>query len=123
MTGDTISSQTPPENLKIQSLVILTKHLEEEEEVGAIPLMHVTQYDWHQIHDTWLNDAMKSKLGITEGIGWLYFSNISTTPRPQQNRKIHPMPMRAVRVQYDVQLKVQESTDPVEQMRSTALQP
>jgi len=50
-----------------QMLTIMTsdpRHSKEE----SLPLK-VTYYDWHRIHETWLNDIMKEKLGVKEGLG------------------------------------------------------
>jgi len=109
-----MTSQTNTEKSKTQTLVIMNKHPDKaNEKVAVILPLQVTSYYWNWIHDTWLNNIMKSNLGVIEGIGRLYFPNISTNPRPQQNRKIHPSPTRAFGVRYDMRLKVKESMDPV----------
>jgi len=73
--------------------------------------------DWHRIHDKWINDVIKEQLGETEDIGCLDFPNIITTPRLQQARKIHPTPMQAFGIRYNIRLKVQESVNPVAEAR------
>jgi len=35
-------------------------------------------YDWHQIHNKWLNNIMKDKLGVMEDLGRMDFPNIHT---------------------------------------------
>jgi len=79
--------------------------------------LQVTYYDWHQIHDKWLNDIMKDKLGVMEGLGRMDFPSIHTTARLLQVWKIHLTPTRAFWVKYDICIKVQESTDLVAEAR------
>jgi len=66
------------------------------------PLVKVVPHDWHCIHDTWLHNTMKAKLGISEGLGWLQFPNITTTLQLQQTHKIHPLSTRAFGLCYDI---------------------
>ncbi len=79
----------------------------------------MTYYNWHQIHDRWMNDVMKEQLGETEGLGRRDFPNIYTTARLLQVWKIHPLPTRAFGVRYGVHIhiKVQESIDPLAEAR------
>jgi len=101
---------------KTQVLTVTTHNPDAKEWEEDQP-MKVSHYDWNWIHEKWLNDMMREQLGETKDIGQLDFPNITTTPQLQQTRKIHPAPTRAFRVRYDVQLKVQESTDPVAEAR------
>jgi len=50
-----------------QMLMIMTSDPRHSEEESA-PLK-VTYYDWHRIHKAWLNNVMKEKLGVKEGLG------------------------------------------------------
>ncbi len=94
-----------------QVLMITTLDPDNQDTETPLQVMH---YNWHHIHDKWLNDIMKDKLGITEGLSRLELP----APRPQEQvRKIHPTPTQAFIIRYDVHIKVQESTDPLSEAR------
>jgi len=57
----TVESQAPK-----QMLTIMTSDPRQSDEESA-PLK-VTYYNWHRIHKIWLNDIMKEKLGVKEGL-------------------------------------------------------
>jgi len=68
---DNLKKQEPDKADEIdkpkQMLTITTSspRLCEEE----VPPLKVTYYNWQRIHETWLNDVMKEKLGVKEGLG------------------------------------------------------
>ncbi len=66
-------------------------------------------YDWNCLHDKWLNDVMKDKLRVMEGLGRMDFPNIQTMARPHQVQKILPTTTRAFRVHYDIVSKYKKA--------------
>jgi len=64
-----------------------------------------------------MNNVMKEKLGVMEGLGRIDFPNIHAMARLLQVQKIHPTPTRAFGVRYDICIKVKDSTDPVAEAR------
>jgi len=80
---------TNPRNSSIQEYTISTRDLDAMEEDNPLQVMY---YDWHCLHDKWLNDVMKDKLGAMEGLQRMDFPNIQTMAKPHQVQKIHPTP-------------------------------
>jgi len=65
----TLAQQTPN---NIQDLMVTTHdpNIKAQEDDQPLKVLH---YDWHCIHDKWLNDVMKEQLGEMEDIGQLDF--------------------------------------------------